>query len=197
MGRKSLAGIRREEILAAVERCIIRHGLAATTCRRIAEEASMPPSLVAHYVGSKERVLDAAVERMLERVRGGFEAAVARAPAGRKVARLLAVLFDGSLAAPEIGLVMDELIARSYRSEGTRRRVLSLYLEFERLIRSAIDADHPRAKAALRRDVAYGLLCLADANSTFTSIGIDPAHGRRARGLARALVARLGHGGRP
>ncbi len=188
MGRPSLAAERREQILAAVERCIVRHGLGGTTIARIAAEAGVQPSLVSHYFGGKDAVLDAAVERTLENFRRGFRETVAGVPAGRRLERLLDVLFSDRLASPEFGLMVDVLVAASYWSEPTRRAVRLLYEDFERMVREVVDAARPDAPARERAALAYGLLCLADANNTLRCIGFGPARHARAKGIARRLV---------
>ena len=63
MGRKSMVGIRREEIVDAVQRCIMTHGMADTTMAKVAEEAGMKRSAVSHFLGNREAVIAAAVER--------------------------------------------------------------------------------------------------------------------------------------
>jgi AcrR family transcriptional regulator len=194
MGRPSLAPVRRGQILDAVEACILGHGLSGTTLARIAEAAEVQPSLIAHYFGSKDAVIAAAVERTLQRFRGGFEDAVRGIAPARQLDALLGVLFSGRMTAREYSLMVDVLIAESYWSEATRAGVRSLYQRFAEMLRAAVDAAYPRASAERRAQVAYGLLCLADANNTFACIGFDPAHHAQARAMADVLVATLGPG---
>lgn len=61
MGRPSLAVQRRQQILEAVDRCLLEHGLAGTTVARIAQAASVQPSLIAHYFGNKDGLLNEAL----------------------------------------------------------------------------------------------------------------------------------------
>lgn len=191
MGRPSLAVQRREQILEAVDRCLLEHGLAGTTVARIAQAASVQPSLIAHYFGNKDAVVRAAVERTLGRFRAGFEAALASVPAARQLDALLDVLFDGSLAAPAFGRMVDVLIADAHFDATTREHVRQLYSDFEALLERAVHASHPRLSPRRRADLAYGLLCLADANNTFSCIGFDPAHHAQARRMADLLVSAL------
>ena len=63
MGRKSMVAIRRAEIVDAVQRCIVRKGLASTTMADVAHEAGMQRSAISHFLGSRDDVVAAAIER--------------------------------------------------------------------------------------------------------------------------------------
>ena len=64
MGRKSVADIRREEILDAFETCINTHGFHASSTRRIAAIAGIKQPLIAHYFGNKAAMVQALVARI-------------------------------------------------------------------------------------------------------------------------------------
>lgn len=196
MGRPSLAAVRREQILEAVQECIFRHGFAGTTLARIAEAAGVQPSLIAHYFGRKDAVIGAAVERTLASFRRAFDDAVRDVPPRRRLDALLDLLFSGRMTAREYSLMVDVLIAESYWSEATRSAVRGLYERFEEMLRTAVDDAFPGAPPERRAAAAYGLLCLADANNTFACIGFDPEHHPKARAMAEALLATL-RPGRP
>jgi AcrR family transcriptional regulator len=196
MGRPSLAPLRREQILDAVVHCILRHGLSGTTLNLIAVAAGVQTSLVAHYFGSKEAVVRAAVERTLVRYREQLAAVLAGVPPERQLARLLDAMFTDTLTAPEFGRIIDVLIADSYFDLVTREHLQRLFADFERMIGEAVRASYPRLSPRRRADLAYGLLCLADANTTFSCIGFDPAHHKQARRLADTLVETMTRGRR-
>jgi AcrR family transcriptional regulator len=63
---------RRAELIAAASRVIARHGIAAATTRRIAEEAGVPPGLVHYWFSGKDELLEAVIADTL----GEIEAAV-------------------------------------------------------------------------------------------------------------------------
>jgi len=136
-------------------------------------------------------VVRLAVERTLGRFRAGFAAALDGVPAPRQLDALLDVAFDGSMTAPEYGQMVDLLIADSYYDQATRELVRALYRDFEVLIERAVAASHPKLSRTRCRELAYGLLCLADANNTFGCIGFDAAHHKRARHYADLLVNAL------
>ncbi|MFT7373219.1 MAG: AcrR family transcriptional regulator, partial [Oleiphilaceae bacterium] len=67
MGRKSLKEIRVNEILDAFERCLTKKGLQGTTLDNIAEEAGLARRMIRHYIGNRTDLIDAAVERIIEK----------------------------------------------------------------------------------------------------------------------------------
>ncbi|WP_226629567.1 transcriptional regulator BetI [Alloyangia pacifica] len=61
MGRRPLSKIRRRELARAAHLCLARHGMAATTLARVAEEAGVSKASVLHYFRTKEDLLEAAL----------------------------------------------------------------------------------------------------------------------------------------
>ena len=168
MGRKSLAPERREQILQALETCIVKHGLAGSTFGRIAEAAGMQPSVISHYFGNKQAVIDAAVERVTQRYRDLFASHVLDQPATQQLKAVLGFLFGDAFAGGDLGTVVGELLIASHHDDRIRQHLRRMYSEFEQICRMAVHAAHPGASPERSRDVAYALMCLADANSTFS-----------------------------
>ena len=83
MGRPSLAGQRRQEILAAFERCVLRDGLAATTVRAVAEETGCQRTLINHYFGDMEGLVGALVTTLTEELTRSFREATASSPSAK------------------------------------------------------------------------------------------------------------------
>lgn len=63
---------RRAELIAAASRVIARHGIAAATTRRIAEEAGVPSGLVHYWFSGKDELLEAVISDTL----GSIETAI-------------------------------------------------------------------------------------------------------------------------
>jgi AcrR family transcriptional regulator len=192
VGRPSLAATRREQLLDAVQACILHHGLAGTTLARIAAEAGMAPSIIRHYLGNKDAVIAAAVERALRNVRAVVVDAVAELPPRDRLAAQLDVLFDPALAVPEINQLIDELVAASYVDPTTHARMRELYEQFTGLMEEGVDGAYPFAPPQARATVAHGVLALAHAAATFHWLDFAPANYARARAAAQTLVDGLG-----
>jgi AcrR family transcriptional regulator len=192
MGRRSLAEQRRAEILDAVQVCLVKYGLAGTTLARIAQEAGMATSIIRHYLGDKDAVIQAAVDRALDAVLAGFARALESVPPEDRLAATLDAMFAPRLAAPEINQVVDELIAHSYFHEFTRGRLAGIYREMQRRIDDGLRHAYPDAAEEQIGTVAHGLLALGHSGATFTWLRFDPANARRLRAAADVLVASLG-----
>lgn len=67
---------RRDALIDAVFRCVVRDGLAATTTAAVAEEAGVSKGVIHYYFRDKIALLEAAFERVLD----GFHEALARQP---------------------------------------------------------------------------------------------------------------------
>jgi len=65
MGRKSLKAERVTQILDAFERCMEKKGLESTTLENVAEEAGVARRIIRHYVGNRDDLIQAAVERII------------------------------------------------------------------------------------------------------------------------------------
>ena len=61
MGRKSIANERRDQIVEAFYRCTVSQGLAASSIRKIAEEARVQPSTLHHYFNNRDEIIEEAV----------------------------------------------------------------------------------------------------------------------------------------
>jgi AcrR family transcriptional regulator len=191
MGRRSLAEQRCPQILDAVQTCLVKYGLAGTTLPRIAEEAGMATSIIRHYLGDKNAVIRAAVERSLDNVRAALTEATAGAPPEKRLAIELDVMFDRRFAVPEINQIVDELVAASYFDEFTLDQLTGLYRRLQRGLRVSVAAAYPDAPAHQIDVVVHGLLALGHAGATFGWLGFDRAHYRKLRAAADALVATL------
>jgi len=104
MGRRSLATKRREEILDALERRVLRDGLHRTTMESVAREVGVRRGLVSHYFGTREALLAAHFGRLLERRDREFEAHVSGRTGKKRLAAGLDYLFGGPFSRDRHGL---------------------------------------------------------------------------------------------
>ena len=78
MGRKSLASIRREEIMEAFLKVFSEKGYEKATVREIAEAAGCTHRMLHHYFTTKEALLVAAVEDFIDSYAPGLEQELSR-----------------------------------------------------------------------------------------------------------------------
>ena len=117
------ASVRRRHILDAAREVFLRHGLAGTRTRQIAEEAGVDERLLYHYFTSKEAIYEAAVleplQGMMDELLGMWERAVADGP-GSDDAKVLegytALLRTMAEVVPSLGMILysDEDAARAF-----------------------------------------------------------------------------------
>ena len=78
MGRKNLAEIRREEIIAAFLKVLSEKGFDKATVREIAQEAGCTHRMLHHYFTTKEALVVAAVEDFIASYAPGLEQEISR-----------------------------------------------------------------------------------------------------------------------
>lgn len=76
MGRKSKSTIRRREIMESCYQVIARKGLEGATLKQIGKEMGVSPSLLMHYFTSKEEMILALVDYMVERMDRTYHRAI-------------------------------------------------------------------------------------------------------------------------
>lgn len=192
MPRPSLAAVRREQILDALERCLTRYGLEGTSLDAVAREAGVARPVIRHYFGNRDALLAAAVQRALAAYGADLERALHALPREGRLDAFLDHLFLGEF--PAHG-ERDRLFRALYASleDGTSRALL---LRSYRLFEDACFAElraaaGPDADAAALRAAAYAVLCLAEQNADCLAIGFDRSRAHAARAAADTLVRQL------
>src|SRR6185295_18876749 len=111
MGRPSLAGPRRSQIIEGLRAAILKHGITGASVQRIAAEANLPAGLVHHYFVSKEDLLIATVDQIVSDLAEPLRAELRVLDPERALARGLDFLFielpadrDRSIIFAEIGV---------------------------------------------------------------------------------------------
>ncbi len=70
MGRKSKSDVRKPEILASLYEVLSREGLEGTTLSKVADQMGVNSGLLVHYFKTKEEMILAMVEFMLDKYAG-------------------------------------------------------------------------------------------------------------------------------
>ncbi len=190
MGRKSRADMRREEILAAFERCIGEYGI-DVPLERIADEAGIRRSLIRHYLGNRDEVVEQMIARIAEayprRIAALLDPALARGVGG-----MLDVLFASEVAATDWDNVIIAVVNTAQgRYPQAKQRVAQMMVVIVEHVAKALQELFPRATPAACYQAAYGVLCLAQAHESLRWLGIDPHHTALARASAERLLAAL------
>src|SRR3954464_7224585 len=110
-GRRAGASTSREDILEAARRLFGEEGYAATTVRRVADDAGVDPALIHYFFGSKDGLYGAAMEipfSPAEIIRPALADGVEGA-GERIVAHFMAVWEDPAAAAPLKGMIRSAI----------------------------------------------------------------------------------------
>ncbi len=158
MPRPSLKAERREMILDAMERCVIRDGLVGATLERIAEEAGMRRTLLRHNVGNREQLVEALLGRFIDHSDQAVEWMRGRIIQSGKVVTLLNTLFDESEQNRQLTLLGLSLTAAANSNELIRDRMQQWNEQFIVTMEEILKVIYPKATKRHRYDVAAGLV---------------------------------------
>jgi TetR/AcrR family transcriptional repressor of bet genes len=191
MGRPSLAGPRRIQIVEGLRAAILKHGIAEASVQRIAAEAHLPAGLVHHYFVSKEDLLIATVDQVVEDLRTPLRAELDILDPERALARGLDFLFIELPADRTRSVLFAEIGVAALRRPQLRRRFAALNAEIVAELTAMLNRlPDCQGRHAENADLAMMLVCLlfgADATWQFDSAAINP---RRLRRMVEELVAR-------
>jgi AcrR family transcriptional regulator len=190
MGRKSLAAERREAIMAAFERCIGRYGIDASL-EQIADEAGVQRSLIRHYLGNRDALVDQMIARIATeyppRIAAFLDLAVTNDSAG-----LIAAMFpDRSDATDWDNVILAVINTAPERYPQAKQRLAAMIEQITHAIAATLARLFPAAEPAARYQVAYGLLCLSQTHESLLWLGLDAHHTAAARTSAAQLIATL------
>lgn len=190
MPRPKLDHEREPQILKALERCVIRQGLAKTSLKDVAEEAGLPRPLVRHFVGNRDAMITKLFDGMIDRAEQQLEDAQGR-DAALSVEKCLTLLFDGVFADETSNALVGELWYLAERDATIRARLAGLYQRVCDLLTNALSHERIGPDAAARRDVAFSLVSLSYGDASFRDIGLRPTTRLSIQSHARAILATL------
>ena len=172
MGRRNIRDERREEILAPFETCVVRKGLAKTTLADVADEAGQPRSLVRYFIGNRDDMVDALIDRILERGEGQFR----ELPKDGTAEQLLTMVFSDETT----NVIMMELWHTALRDAALRTRLAAIY---ERIILEVA----AMTKGCSDRDSAFAAVSVAFGAAFFRHLGLGPMSAGRVRAASQRL----------
>jgi AcrR family transcriptional regulator len=190
MGRKSLAEERREDILAAFERCIARYGI-DVPLEQIADEAGVKRSLIRHYLGNRDELVDQLIERIATEYPHQVATFIAKLlPDGIDV--LLDSFFVEDLMTPAWDVVVSAVMNTAQgHYPAAKQRVAQMMVDITEEVATAMRQLYPQASADAAYEVAYALVCLVQAHESMIDIGLDKRHTQFIRASAAHLIKGL------
>src|SRR5689334_11875238 len=139
MGRPSLAGPRRSQIIEGLCAAIVKHGVTGASVQRIAAEAGLPAGLVHHYFVSKEDLLIATVDQVVSDLAEPLRAELRVLDPERALARGLDFLFLELPADRDRSILFAEIGVAAVRRPQLRKRFAALNAEMAAEITDMLD----------------------------------------------------------
>ncbi|MFO0694621.1 MAG: TetR/AcrR family transcriptional regulator [Polyangiales bacterium] len=192
MGRKSLATERRAQCLDAFEECLVEHGYAGATLERVAERAGVHRTIIRHYFGGRDELVDA----LLARLRSRYAERYLYDDAGESPDETLAKVLDAifvpfTSGAPTMDRVFDALYATATSDPRVLEFLRTFYRDATERLEERIASAHPHASRAELRTVTAGILALGVGHSILDTIEPVRERAKRLRVAADALLATL------
>lgn len=190
MARPQMGDERREQILEAFEKCVVRKGLAKTTLSDVADESGLPRSLVRYFVGNRADMVDLLIDRMIER---GDDGVAKLRPKSRPMTSydLVDFLFDNTFANDVSNNVVGELWYMADRDEKIRKRLAAMYGRIVKLMTAQMELDGIGQSASDRRDAAGLILSLVYGQTSFRELGMPGMTSETGRTQAQAILSAL------
>ncbi|MEM9954438.1 MAG: TetR/AcrR family transcriptional regulator [Chloroflexota bacterium] len=195
MGRKSLKVERKAQILDAFERCIVQYGLDGTSLKQVADEANVKRSIIRHYIGNRDDLVDALIERIVRNYQKQLlelDASAEDMPAKHYLPQVLDYLFRVERTSrPQNKIIIDVLMVAQDRYPKAKGLLRELFKSItDSIAKDLIDA-YPNASEKQCQQVAYSIWCLSMSNGSMMWLGMDIVYNQSARASAEALLKTL------
>lgn len=194
MGRPDLTEVRTTEILDAFERCVARYGLAGSSLERVAEEAGMKRSILRHYIGNRDDLIHALVDRVVSKYRGYLQTFVDSISEDRRVEQLLKFFFpDEPLETTDGILVVEALIAAGDEYPRVRQIMAEYIDDLVSITAQQLRLEYPSATRQQCWNVAYGVVSICFNQDSLSPLGLPRKYLSAARSCSRGLIESLAH----
>lgn len=187
VGRPSIRGQRKEQIVSAFIGLVAERGLERVSLDDVAKSAGIQRPALRAFVGNRDELVRAAIAEITR-------VALADMNEERPLERVVTMLFNpnrmDNLSVED--RAWWELLAEAMRSPETRDAVKKCYDQLCRLIASALRQAYPHAPQSRIADTAYAIAIMAEYNYTFQRLGYPRARCLGLKNAALTLAAQLG-----
>ncbi len=192
MGRPSLKEQRSAEILDAFARCVARFGIEGSTLERIAEEAGVKRTILRHYIGNREALVDALGARIEREYLAETEALFQALPETDRIDTLLRYLFDPTYYADlEGAAVAQALISSADTYPDIAERMRGWIKRFDDLLAAELARAYPKADKADVRAASFSVMSLYFNVSTLAPLALPKRYNDAALRGAEKLIRSL------
>ena len=190
MARPKIDSMRRDEILDALEVCVIRNGVAKTTLKDVAHQANLPRPLVRYFVGNRDDMIEKLFERILERGEALLDVLL-NDVADTPCVTILDFLFGAGFYDPKTSTLVGELWHLAERDSHIQKRLAELYLKVINRLADQMKLENLGKTDQERFDAAYTIVTLGYGGAAFQSINIKPINPSTHRELAEGILKSL------
>jgi len=192
MGRPNLAEMRTAEILDAFERCVAIYGLEGSSLERVAEEANMKRSILRHYVGNREDLIQALTERVVAKYKASLDQYLEATAEEAPVKQLLGFLFPNTPASStESVMVVESLIAAGEKYPEVSMMMTEYIEDLVNKSANLLKQEFPGASRQQCWSVAYGIICICFNQESLTSLHLSAKYTKAAKSCAEVLIDSL------
>lgn len=158
MARPSMAGQRKEEILDALEQCILDKGIQATSLENIAETAKMKRTILRHYIGNRDDIICALSARWTSKYTQQWQELLTYLPTSNRAEALIESIFSNRSK----DMMNNTIIGEAIFSEAKRLETIKLHQkqimqEFIQHLVNEFSKQYPSVKQERIELIAYGI----------------------------------------
>lgn len=192
MGRKDLTETRRNQILDAFERCIVELGISGATLTKVAEAAQINRGMIHHYVGDRNDLIFALIERLVGSYRDEFSKYLEAHKNNPNVDTIVEYFFEEwSGKGPNDDVIIDALVAEAAQDSQIQNLLLDIYSLFEKTLLAELSKIYPNATEERCQNVAYAIMSMAYGSSTMIWLGFDRTRLPDVRSLVKTMIQTL------
>lgn len=192
MPRKDLTAERTAQILDALEACVVRHGLGATSLEQVAEEAGVKRSIIRHYVGNRDDLVLAMARRLVDRYREQLREMDDAIRDAHRIDDLLDCLFAPPTSSTTHDVLLVEALIKISEEHSEIRDLMVVIVEDTiSATRDQLRREFPHATASVAWTVAYGVVGICFNYESLVPLALSRRHHTAARASALALIETL------
>lgn len=192
MGRPSLAEKRKHEILGAFGRCVARFGLEGSTLEKIAEEAGMKRSILRHYIGNRDDLINELALKVVAEYRESNRQFFLTLPTNNRAKALVDLLLPAQpIGTTEQLLIIEGLIGASPQYPIVRKLVFDYIDSYIQLVADQLKLISPKSPPAKCWQFSYALICISFNQESLQPLDLPGKYLKAARNTARMLIEEL------
>lgn len=191
MGRPSKKTERTEQILQALQRCVARYGLEGSTLERIAEEAGLQRSLLRHFAGNRNELVQQLAGRVIGQSDQQWAEFINYLPEKNVTTALLDGLFTEDNSDAEFILVIESLIFAAGQDEPLRKQMQAWMYRFTNDMKSILLRDNQSAEDEHLDAIAFGLVSIYFNLDSLAPLNMSEQYRPSARRAAELLINSL------